>query len=93
VEADVPLAGRQDSLRVLGFDPLRAAQVQPGLLPERAGMAVDLFDADAILLSPAAARWLALEVGDELKVTVGSSTVALRVGACCPKAPTASGWA
>ena len=38
VEADVPLAGRQESLRVLGFDPLRAAQVQPGLLPERSGM-------------------------------------------------------
>jgi putative ABC transport system permease protein len=85
VEADVPLAGRPDSLRVIGFDPLRAAQVQPGLLPERAGMAVDLFDADAILLSPAAARWLGLEVGDELKVNVGTSTVALKVAGLLPE--------
>src|SRR5687767_15545452 len=34
VEFDVPLARRQDNLRILGFDPLRAAQVQPALLPE-----------------------------------------------------------
>ena len=35
---EVPLAGRQESLRILGFDPLRAAQVQPSLLPERTGV-------------------------------------------------------
>src|SRR5262245_37572285 len=85
VEADVPLAGRQDSLRVLGFDPLRAAQVQPGLLPERSGLTLDLFDSGAILLSPAAARWLALEEGDELKVNVGTSVVALKVVGLLPE--------
>ena len=85
VEADVPIAGRQESLRVLGFDPLRAAQVQPGLLPERSGMTLDLFDADAILLSPAAAQWLSLKVGDELKVIVGTSTVTLRIAGLLPE--------
>ena len=85
VEADVPLAGRQESLRVLGFDPLRAAQVQPGLLPERSGMTLDLFDPDAILLSPAAAQWLGLKAGDELRVSVGTSTVALKVAGLLPE--------
>jgi putative ABC transport system permease protein len=85
VEADVPIAGRQESLRVLGFDPLRAAQVQPGLLPERSGMILDLFDADAILLSPAAAQWLGLKAGDELKVVVGTSTVTLKIAGLLPE--------
>src|SRR5262245_17162816 len=85
VEADVPLAGRRDSLRVLGFDPLRAAQVQPSLLPERPGLTLDLFATDAILLSPAAAQWLDLKVGDELKLTVGTSTITLRVAGLLPE--------
>ena len=85
VEADVPLAGRQDSLRVLGFDPLRAAQVQPGLLPERSGLTLELFDAGTILLSPAAARWLALEEGDQLKLNVGTSVVELKVVGLLPE--------
>jgi putative ABC transport system permease protein len=85
VEADVALAGRQESLRVLGFDPLRAAQVQPGLLPERSGMTLDIFDADAILLSHAAAQWLGLKVGDELKVNVGAATVALKIAGLLPE--------
>src|SRR3990172_2838296 len=41
VEAEVQLAGRQDTLKIVGFDPLRAAQVQPALLPERSGMVSD----------------------------------------------------
>ena len=84
VEFDVPLARRQDTLRMLGFDPLRAAQVQPALLPERSGMVVDLFDANAIWLSPAAAEWLGLQPGDRLDVRVGSGSVPLQVGGLLP---------
>jgi putative ABC transport system permease protein len=79
VEAEVQLAGREDTLKIVGFDPLRAAQVQPALLPERSGMAIGLFDADAVLLSPIAAEWLGLKPGDELRVYVGTRTVALKV--------------
>jgi putative ABC transport system permease protein len=85
VEFDVPLARRKESLRILGFDPLRAAQVQPALLPERSGMVVDLFDADAIWLSPAAAEWLGLKAGDRLDVRVGTRSVALQVGGLLPQ--------
>ena len=84
VEAEVQLAGRQDTLKIVGFDPLRAAQVQPGLLPERSGMVTDLFDADAVLLSPVAAEWLGLKSGDELRIYVGTRTVALRISGLLP---------
>lgn len=85
VDLEVPLAGGKDSLRILGFDPLRAAQVQPALLPERSGMVLDLFDADAILLSPSAAEWLHLQTGDRLLVQVGTRTVELRVAGLLPQ--------
>ena len=85
LELGVPLAGRPDSLRVLGFDPLRAAQVQPSLLPERSGMTSDLFDADAILLSPSAAEWLGLRPGDRLELQVGTRAISLKVVGLLPQ--------
>jgi putative ABC transport system permease protein len=85
VDLEVPLAGRQDSLRILGFDPLRAAQVQPSLLPERSGMLLDLFDADTILLSPSAAEWLQLKTDDRLAIQVGTQTLELRVAGLLPQ--------
>jgi putative ABC transport system permease protein len=85
VDLEVPLAGRSDSLRILGFDPLRAAQVQPSLLPERSSMVLDLFDADAILLSPSAAEWLGLRTGDRLAIQVGTRAVELRVAGLLPQ--------
>jgi len=85
VDLEVPLAGRPDSLRIVGFDPLRAAQVQPSLLPERSGMVLDLFDADAILLSPSAAEWLRLKTGDRLDIQVGTRAISLRVAGLLPQ--------
>ncbi len=84
VEAEVQLAGRQDTLKIIGFDPLRAAQVQPALLPERSAMVSDLFDADAVWLSPTAAEWLRLKPGDELRIYVGTRIVALKVVGLLP---------
>ncbi|MGH6690650.1 MAG: ABC transporter permease, partial [Gammaproteobacteria bacterium] len=85
LELEVPLAGRPDMLRIVGFDPLRAAQVQPALLPERSGMTLDLFDADAILLSPSAAEWLQLNPGDRFDVQVGTRAVTLKVVGLLPQ--------
>jgi len=86
LDFEVPLAGRADSLRIIGFDPLRAAQVQPSLLPERTGMTLDLFDADAIMLSPAAAEWLGLKPGDRFDIQVGTRAVTLKVAGLLPQA-------
>jgi putative ABC transport system permease protein len=84
LEIDVPLAGRRETLKILAFDPLRAAQVQPALMPERTAAVLDLFDADAILLSPAAAEWLRAGAGDRIDVQVGTRTVPLRVAGLLP---------
>lgn len=85
LDLEVPLAGRPDSLRILGFDPLRAAQVQPSLLPERSSMTLELFDAEAILLSPSAAEWLRLKPGDRLDVQVGTRAIAFKVAGLLPQ--------
>ncbi len=85
VDVEVPLPGRPESLRILGFDPLRAAQVQPVLLPERSGRVLDLFDADAVLLSPSAAEWLGLKTGDTFSVQVGTRAVSLKVTGLLPQ--------
>ncbi len=86
VELEVPLAGRNASLKIVGFDPLRAAQVQPSLLPERAGLTLDLFDAESVLLSPSAAEWLGLKTGDTLTIQVGTRAVPLKIAGLLPQA-------
>jgi putative ABC transport system permease protein len=85
VDLEVPLAGRPDGLRIVGFDPLRAAQVQPSLLPERSTLVLDLFDADAVLLSVSAAEWLGLKPGDRIDVRVGTQAVPLKVVGLLPQ--------
>jgi len=85
VEADVAIAGSEGTLRIIGFDPLRALQVQPALLPERRSLVSDLFDPDAILLSPAAATRLGLKTGDNLAIRVGTGDVVLRVAGLLPE--------
>jgi len=86
LDIEVPLPGRQESLRVLGFDPLRAAQVQPALLPEAPGMVPALFDSDSILLSAAAAEWLGRKSGEALSIQVGTHTVTLNIVGVLPPA-------
>jgi putative ABC transport system permease protein len=85
VEADVAIAGGEATLRIIGFDPLRAMQVQPALLPERRSMVGDLFEPDTILLSPAASVRLGLKTGDSLAIRVGTSDIVLRVAGLLPE--------
>jgi putative ABC transport system permease protein len=79
IEAAVP--GRRDTLQIIGLDPFRAAALQPALLGEIAGAGdfLQLFRADGIFLSGAAARQLNLGRGDALAVTVGSTTKSLHL--------------
>jgi putative ABC transport system permease protein len=84
LELDVQLAGRRDSIRILAFDPLRAAQVQPALLPERNSLVAELLEDDAVWLSPEAAHWLELKIGDEVALTVGTAAHRFRVAGLLP---------
>ena len=85
LELDVSIAGVQGTLRLIGFDALRAAQVQPSLLPEKTSVVADLFADDAIFLSPAAARWLKLGAGDALRIMVGTGAVTLKIAGMLPE--------
>lgn len=79
LELEVALAGRTDTLKVLGLDPFRAAVLQPAIIGEIGEGVFQLFSSDAIYISSAAAQRLKLQRDDVLQVTVGSTSKALRV--------------
>ncbi len=78
VEVDAKLAGRNESLRVLGIDVFRAGYLQPGLIAP-AKDRLDTLRSDALFLSPAAARMLGVEAGDVVSFQVALTEVTLRV--------------
>jgi putative ABC transport system permease protein len=79
LELAVPLAGRNDTLKVLGLDPFRAATLQPALIGDLGDGAFELFAPDVIYLSSSAAQELDVQRGGSLQVAVGNSTKTLRV--------------
>ncbi len=79
LELEAALADRNDTLKILGLDPFRAAALQPAIIGDIGDGVFKLFEPDAIYLSSAAAQALNLKRGDLLRVTVGSTSQALRV--------------
>ena len=84
IEGDAQIAGRKETLTIVGLDPFRVAQVQPEVFAAMEIPLADLFDPDAILLSHAAAAWLGLKTGDALRINVGTACVALKVAGLLP---------
>ncbi len=90
VEVDAVVAGsRNQPLRVLGIDPLRAVRLQPafiaggaagGALPD----ATTLLDEKSAWLSPAAAARLGLAKGATLRLIAGSDAIDFRVAGILP---------
>ena len=85
LELEVALAGRNDTLKVLGLDPFQAATLQPALMADIGDGIFRLFAPDGIYLSSAAAQALKLHRGDPLPVTVGSTAKTLRVLGILPE--------
>ena len=79
LELEVALAGRTDTLKVLGLDPFRAAALQPALIGDIGARIPELFAPDSITLSAAAAEELHLARGDVLNVIVGDASKPLRI--------------
>jgi putative ABC transport system permease protein len=79
VEVDARIIGRRESLRVLGLDAFRAALVQPDLVATDAADSLDTLRPDAIFLSPAAADWLGVKTGDNLRLQVALGEATFRV--------------
>lgn len=91
VEASFALAGRPDtSLRVVGIDVFRAAQVTPDLLPAPSGdgdgALSPLFDDDAIFLSNAALASLRASPGERIELLSGGERISLRIAGTVPGA-------
>jgi putative ABC transport system permease protein len=81
LELDAGLAGADRTLRVVGIDILRAAQLQPQLVLEDR---YSLLAPDRALLSAAAADALRLGKGDRLRLAVGQEVVELQVAGVLP---------
>ncbi len=79
VEVEAQLAGRRETIRVLGVDPFRAGEVQPRLFADNRDFVHELLTSDAVVLSTAAAEALALARGDSLRLQAGTGIVELRV--------------
>lgn len=84
LEVDAQLAGRRETIKVLGIDPFRAAQVQPQLLAASRDLLLDLLKPGTVLLSRSAADALALKAGDVLRVHAGTGIIGLRILALLP---------
>ena len=68
------------TLKILGLDIFRAADIAPDLIGIPAeDRLFDILADDAIFLSPAAMEWLKVKRGDPLKFRVGTQTITLRV--------------
>ena len=78
VEIEAKVAGRSESLRILGVDAFRAGIVTPTLL----GVSEDSLDtlrSDTVFVSPAAAAWLNAEIGQTIGIQAGLSEIRLRI--------------
>jgi len=79
VELDAKLAGRADTLHVVGLDIFRAAAITPALVPETKER-LDALRSDMLFPTPAAARALGVRAGDTLRLQAGLADVAFTVG-------------
>jgi putative ABC transport system permease protein len=89
VELEAPIAGRSETLRVLGIDPFRAARLQPGFLAEGAARRDDggsstVMDLNAAWLTPAALARLDARVGDAFELGGAKGPVTLKVAGTLP---------
>ena len=88
VEVEAQVAGRRETLKVLGLDPFRALQVQPHLLVGSRDALVDLLKPRQVLLSRSAAEALGLESGATLALQTGSRIEKLHVAGILPAGAT-----
>ena len=78
VEVDAKVIGGDAALKIIGIDVFRAGFIQPGLIASSADR-IDTLRPDALFLSSAAQRWLAVQTGDTIRVQVALTDVPVRV--------------
>lgn len=86
LEVQARLADRRATLKLIGVDVFRYAELQPSLLQQFSGdtQNIDMLETDAVFLSASAAQRLQLERGDQLAVQVGVLIVTLDIAGILP---------
>ena len=84
LELDAGLAQGIRSIRLVGLDPLRAAQIQPALFLDAPERRFTLLQPDRIVLSAGAAAELGVEKGARLRFVSGLAPVAFEVAGVLP---------
>ncbi len=81
LELEAGLSGREGTIRLIGLDPLRAAQIQPALFSDEPQRRFDVMKPDVVLLSSAAGE---LQENGKLRLVSGLEVVELEVGGVLP---------
>ncbi len=88
LELEVKLAGRDETLQLLGVDVFTLARVTPALLPRPAGTAARfaVLAEDSVFLSSAAQAALATKIGEHVEFQSGTESAGFRVAGDIPGA-------
>ncbi|HYO27879.1 MAG TPA: ABC transporter permease [Azonexus sp.] len=88
LELEVKLAGRDETLQLLGVDVFTLARVTPALLPRPAGTAARfaVLAEDSVFLSSAAQAALATKIGEYVEFQSGTESAGFRVAGDIPGA-------
>jgi putative ABC transport system permease protein len=78
VDVRATLPGKKESLKILGVDLFRTAEIHPDWIPP-SGTAAKLFEPDTIAISAAAATKFSVKRGDRLLAQVGLAAIDLEV--------------
>ncbi len=78
VDVQATLPGKKESLKILGVDLFRAAEIHPDWVPP-SGAAAKLFAPDTIAISAAAATKFSVKRGDHLPAQVGLAAIDFEV--------------
>jgi putative ABC transport system permease protein len=84
LEVEAGLADGKGTIRLVGVDALRAAQIQPALFADDPARRFELLKPDAVFLSAAAAEALALEKGAKIRIVAGLEAIQLEVAGVLP---------
>jgi len=88
IQVEATVAGRDDTLTLVGLDALRAAAVTPALVGATADR-LDLLRPGVVFVTPAAAAWLHAEPGDVVTLQSGVDLVPLRIAGLVHGEPSA----
>ena len=84
VEVEALPEGHEQALTVVGLDVFRAARMGQTGLSGGADLSLDVLDPNAVRLSAAAARWLGVEAGGEIRLRAARGVIRLRVAGVLP---------